>query len=73
MYQPRPAAEVTTQDLIATIAADRNDFVTFEARHAFTDRTRTDWRVYAPSVPRTFVDPDGCRVYWHNFHETGVL
>jgi hypothetical protein len=73
MYQPRPVAEVTTEDLIVTIAHDHNDIAVFEARHAFTARTRSDWREFAPRQPRTFVDTEGGRVYWHNFHETGML
>jgi hypothetical protein len=72
-YRARPVAEVTTQDMIATIQSDANDVATFEARHAFRVRTGTDWRVYAPPQPRTFVDTDGGRVYWHNFVETGLL
>jgi hypothetical protein len=72
-YQGRPVEEVTTEDLIATIHADRNDLATFEARHAFRARTGADWRVHAPLSPRTFVDPDGCRVNWHDFVETGLL
>jgi hypothetical protein len=72
-YKPRPVSEVTTEDLIATIRADRNDFATFEARCAFTARTGTYWQVYAPTRPRTFVDVDGCHVNWHDFVETGVL
>jgi len=72
-YQPRPVDEVTTQDMIATIQADANDVSTFEARHAFRARTGTDWRVYAPAEPRTFVDTDGGRIEWHSFVETGRL
>ena len=72
-YVKRPVAEVTTEDLIATIQNDHNDVATFEARHAFRARTRDDWRVFAPVKPRTWVDgPDG-RIMWHNFVETGWI
>jgi len=72
-YQPRSVDDVTTQDLIATIGADRDDIGTFEARHAFRVRTASDWRAYAPASPRTIVNTDGGRVYWHNFVESGLL
>ena len=73
-YKPRPASEVTTEDLIATISADRDQLATFEARAEFEKRCR-GWEKYAPAKPRAFVtDPnDGGRIYWHNFHETGWL
>jgi hypothetical protein len=74
MYQPRPVAEVTTEDLIATIAADRDHVATFEARIAFTDRTGAHWGAYAPEAPRTTVRADGCGpIHWHNFVESGLL
>ena len=79
MYQPRPVAQVTTEDLIATIAADRNGVATFEARRAFRARTGTDWRAYAPAKPRTRIVPDEVNglncgpILWHNFVETGEL
>ena len=71
-YQPVPVDQVTTEDLIVTIARDRNDIATFEARRAFVSRCG-DWRTYAPAAPRTHVDTDGGRVYYHNFCETGLL
>jgi hypothetical protein len=58
-YRPRPVAEVTTEDLIATITRDGNDLATFEARHAFATRCRTDWRVFAPIKWRTTVTTEG--------------
>ncbi len=73
MYKPVPVREVTTEDLIVTIARDRNDVACFEARAAFVGRTRSDWRTFAPSTPRSFVEVDGERIYWHNFHETGLI
>jgi hypothetical protein len=79
MYQARPAIETTTEDLIATIAADRDDVATFEARAEFSKRCgllsveRLEWRTYAPVIPRTFVTVDGQCIMWHNFYETGVL
>jgi hypothetical protein len=72
-YQPRPAEQVTTEDLVVTIRNDRNDVATFEARAEFGRRCG-DWRKWAPIEPRTFVtDRDGGRIEWHNFHETGLL
>lgn len=68
-YTKRPASEVTTEDLIATIRADRDSFATFEARREFTKRTNADWRVYAPTKWRTKVDG----VAWYNFVEEGWL
>jgi hypothetical protein len=56
---------LATQDLIATIANDRDDIATFYARAEFVRRCATDWRVYAPAKPRTTIDG----VAWHNFHE----
>ena len=73
MYQPRPVDQTTTEDLIATVSNDRNDIATFEARCALVARCGGDWRTFAPAVPRTFVDTDGGRVHYHNFHETGML
>jgi len=77
MYRPTPAAQVTTEDLIATIAADRDDVATFEARAEFQKRcagTRPeDWRTYAPAKPRTEVRIEGGSVKWHNFHEEGLI
>jgi hypothetical protein len=78
-YRPRPAAQVTTEDLIATIRRDADDVATFEARAEYTKRCcsphNAGWRTWAPPVPRTWVtDPkDGGRIFWHNFNETGVL
>lgn len=74
MYEPRPVSEVTTEDLIVTIAADRNDVATFEARVAFTARTRSDWRAFAPTCPRTAVTGDGHGpIYFHSFAGSGLL
>lgn len=74
-YKPRPAAEVTTEDLIVTIARDRDCVATFEARAEFAKRCGSDWRDYAPFSPREWItDPnDGGRIAWLNFHEEGVL
>jgi hypothetical protein len=56
---------VTTEDLIATIAADRDDIVTFHARTEFTRRTRSDWRAYAPANPRWVIGG----VMFHSFND----
>jgi hypothetical protein len=53
----------TTEDLIATIAADRDDIATFYAREEYTRRTGSDWRKWAPIKPRTWAEG----VMWWNF------
>jgi hypothetical protein len=62
---------VTTQDLIATIQNDHDDIVTFEARSEYRRRCNSDWRVFAPAKPRTYVSMKNSEcaspIYWHNF------
>jgi len=76
----RPAAEVTTEDLIATIHADRDDEATFEARAEFQKRCGShdpmgsSWRDYAPINPRRWITcEDGGKLMWINFNETGEI
>lgn len=75
VYIARPVSEVTTEDLLATIAADRNCIATFEARDAFRSRTRSDWRTFAPARPRETVTPadGGGPIHWHNFVAEGMI
>jgi hypothetical protein len=74
-YQQRQAADVTTEDLIATIRNDRDDVATFEARAEYEKRCMASWRAWAPIGCRVWVTDrrDGGRIYWHNFVERGVM